>query len=464
MELAWSCWKVWEPTAGAVVGVLAKKKTVLTAARWVRGMWVTPADPKLRTGRGVAIPMIPMDEAYKHLGIWRRADGITTTAIEHIKERFRPALRRLSRLRKPTLEEFMVCSEGLLGSLGGFYFQTVYFPLEETDKIEASWRRIFNRKFGRDPSSARIELYEQAQAGPDGKKGVARVHLAAQAMASLVTAVSRAMADVPPTSQRSTARSMVALSMERLGCSQDPNWWDCSHVTAALEEKLRLAKSKHLGDAFIYCLNRIEGVALDEVSTRASEVEVESARRSALWRWTFGEPLTRGDPLFGAAPHFGGSSSPLLFEPVMNGGLGLEVELTLLEAGVRALGHMCKPPLIFTKQQGEWMEASEVGGRNVRWTDSKAARASWNRVLESLKRSGVQPVRPEQVRDGSARGGALELGSVSRCRADKGALEAALEALRAEATGGERSSRAVWRRRFLSVWPGVRPRAASEWQ
>ena len=92
--------------------------------------------------------MIPMDEAYKHLGIWRRADGITTTAIERIKERFRPALRRLSRLRKPTLEEFMVCSEGLLGSLGGFYFQTVYFPLEETDKIEASWRRIFNRKFG----------------------------------------------------------------------------------------------------------------------------------------------------------------------------------------------------------------------------------------------------------------------------------------------------------------------------
>ena len=187
-----------------------------------------------------------------------------------------------------------MCSEGLLGSLGGFYFQTVYFPLEETDKIEASWRRIFNRKFGRDPSSARIELYEQAQAGPDGKKGVARVHLAAQAMASLVTAVSRAMADVPPTSQRSTARSMVALSMERLGCSQDPNWWDCSHVTAALEEKLRLAKSKHLGDAFIYCLNRIEGVALDEVSTRASEVEVESARRSAFGRWTFGEPLTRG--------------------------------------------------------------------------------------------------------------------------------------------------------------------------
>ena len=38
-----------------------------------------------------------------------------------------------------------------------------------------------------------------------------------------------------------------------------------------------------------------------------------------------------------------------------------------------------------------------------------------------------------------------------------------MEALRAEATGGERSSRAVWHRRFLSVWPGVRPREAREW-
>ena len=40
---------------------------------------------------------------------------------------------------------------------------------------------------------------------------------------------------------------MGSMALERLGCSQDPNRWDCSHVTAAVEERLRVAKSKHLG-------------------------------------------------------------------------------------------------------------------------------------------------------------------------------------------------------------------------
>ena len=50
---------------------------------------------------------LPMDEAYKQLGVMRRADGQTVTAIAAIRAGFTPALRRLSRLRKPSLDEFM---------------------------------------------------------------------------------------------------------------------------------------------------------------------------------------------------------------------------------------------------------------------------------------------------------------------------------------------------------------------
>ena len=55
--------------------------------------------------------------------------------------------------RLPTHEELIVCSEGLMTSMGGYYFQTVYFPFEACEKIEARWRAVYNRAMGRDHGS-----------------------------------------------------------------------------------------------------------------------------------------------------------------------------------------------------------------------------------------------------------------------------------------------------------------------
>ena len=463
MERAWDCWRLWEPISGSRVGVLAKKKTVLSAARFVRGRWVTPRDPKLTTGRGVPVVMIGLDEAYKHLGVWRRADGIGTTARVKIEERFRPALRRLGRLRKPTRDEFNVCSEGLLCSLGGFYFQTAYASFEATEKVEAKWRRLLNRNFRRSWSTPRAELYGQPEEGPGGVKGVARTHLAAVAMAALVATMCKAMADVAPTAQQVAARSSLALAYSRLGCSQDPNHWSAAHLTQVLGERLRLAKVKDLGDAFIYIISVLEAVTFEETTVEAWKDEQERQRREIHGRFIVNFERRQGDPLWPGAEHFRASRSPLLFEPVENGGLGLQPELELLECGVKALGHLCKPPLLFTAQEGEWIEASEAGLRNPRWIDTKCARAAWGRVVAELRRCGIQPVRPEKVGDGGVRGGALERRAANRTGRDVAKIEAALSDLRAEAEGGEVGTRAQWKRRLQACITGVVPAPAREW-
>ena len=59
------------------------------------------------------------------------------------------------------------------------------------------------------------------------------------------------MADVHDTPQRAAMRSMVALTLERAGCCDDPAWWDAGHMREALEAKLRGSACRYLGDAWL---------------------------------------------------------------------------------------------------------------------------------------------------------------------------------------------------------------------
>jgi hypothetical protein len=48
------------------------------------------------------------------------------------------------------------------------------------------------------------------------------------------------MGDVGVTQQRAAARSGISLAMERWGCREDPNRWQCwGHLTGAIEQYLR---------------------------------------------------------------------------------------------------------------------------------------------------------------------------------------------------------------------------------
>merc|ERR1711965_695538 len=166
LRRAWDVWRLWEPLSGNEIGVLAKKKTVVTGIRWHNGSVVQPPNPNLKTGRGKVVTYMSYKEAYAHLGVLRCAEGGSAKATDKIEDKMLVPIKKLGGMRKPSRNEFNMCSEGLLGSLGEYYLQTVYVPFERLEKTERRWRSRFNRLFGRDQTSPIVELYTLAKAGP----------------------------------------------------------------------------------------------------------------------------------------------------------------------------------------------------------------------------------------------------------------------------------------------------------
>ena len=86
-------WRAWEPITGCRIGISGKKKTVLTGVRWsATGRAEAPPDLELRTVEGELVPFMPPWEAYKHLGMWRRADGAEDVAWKQLLRKFDAAL------------------------------------------------------------------------------------------------------------------------------------------------------------------------------------------------------------------------------------------------------------------------------------------------------------------------------------------------------------------------------------
>jgi hypothetical protein len=153
----------------------------------------------------------------------------------------------------------MICSEGLINSLVAYYMGTTYVSWEEAEKWEAKWRRIFNNKFERAPSSPRVELYVQV----DGQARV-KTHVWVEALAALVANSMKALSDVDDTEQRAAMRSALGLAAERAGCRSDFNTWRVGHLAEALERKLRLEKARHVGDGLL-CALALTETARDEL-------------------------------------------------------------------------------------------------------------------------------------------------------------------------------------------------------
>ena len=63
---------IWQQT-----GYQKVAKTVVTGVAYdAHGRPVKVPDPRLEHRSGVYVPFMHHDEAYKHLGLWRRADGV----------------------------------------------------------------------------------------------------------------------------------------------------------------------------------------------------------------------------------------------------------------------------------------------------------------------------------------------------------------------------------------------------
>lgn len=102
LRKVWAVWQCWELVSGCKLGIKKKAKTVVTGVAYdTKGRPIAVEDPKLEYRDDSFVPFMRHDEAYKHLGIARRADGVDDAAWRGVKRKFEGALRRLRKLNVP---------------------------------------------------------------------------------------------------------------------------------------------------------------------------------------------------------------------------------------------------------------------------------------------------------------------------------------------------------------------------
>ena len=463
LRKAWSIWRAWEAISGSKLGVKKKLKTVVTGVQYVNGVATCPEDPLLKMRDGSYMPFARHDECYKHLGKLRRADGSDEDAWSHptmgLRHKLLAAVARLRRMRRPSINDFMLVSNALIGGLAGYYLQTIYITFEQAEEVESKWRAVYRMHFGRG--------FEEAHSKPRayfyaarGRGLIQREHLWATGLTALVTCVSNAMADIGETPQRAVARSMVAEALVAWGCRADPQEWDWRHLSEALELSLRRSKSKHLGEAWMLAMTMIEQEHVrwwEEVQPDASKWASDfGSTKRALWgRWAAEAPA--GDALHAGARHFDRPQSVLITEPTTRGGLGLEPEPMLLRARVAAVGHMCCWEVAADgAREAVWMHFERAMRQHPMLPRHGAARAAWTRQLERLSSAGIPPCEPEVTEafaDGGGRDAAVDHDQIAHLL---GALH--------EPDVRARRSQASWRRQLERCFPSASRRRAGEWR
>jgi ribonuclease HI len=499
----WEIWKTWAPIAGCKLGVVPREdgeggkstgrelklKTAVTGVRWADGKAVTVDDPGLFTAKDERVPFIRHDEAYKHLGILRRADGSDDDAWKRLLRIFDVALARLRKLRGTTRREFIIVSNALLGGLAGYYLQTLYISFQQAEVIERKWRRIYRQKLGRKlgiaTSTPRVYYYETVG-------GVGRQHLWSVGLTSLVTCMNNAVADAHPTPQRMAARSAIAHAMSRWGCRSDPNHWDWSHLTTDIETWLRKESCRDLGVAWMLGTAMLEGTHREMYDERKELGKVSmweklaggdpaERRRAEAGRWE--GVIEPGDPLHKDAAHLQRERSTLISEPVAARGLGMPAEPLLLGAGVTAIGHMGRRMIETTDENGRttrslqgdgWIDDYKLARRlHPRLPPHGAAEAAWKRQVARLRSGGVRAVgfTASQDRYGGSRGEkvTMERALAGTRRSDEGERRVdsskmgdIRDALKSRASREVRTTRA-WEASLRRALPEVARKPAETW-
>ena len=137
---------------------------------------MSPEDPGLRLPDGTPVPMIRPDEAYKHVGKWRCANGSDSTGLQKLKNKLRHATRRMVRLNRKSAsrQEAHRVGDALLGGLVvGYrgYCQFCYMAWQQTEEVEMRFRSVLNKVFRRDRSAPSAELYNDRVHSSAGANG-----------------------------------------------------------------------------------------------------------------------------------------------------------------------------------------------------------------------------------------------------------------------------------------------------
>ena len=317
-KAAWALWRAWEPITGCKLGIKKQSKTVLTGVHWVDGKAQALPDLELTTVDGRRVPFMQPHEAYKHLGVWRRADGDESTAWKELLKKFEAALARLRRFNAHLYpaEDFVLVSEALLGGLAGYYLRSLYITRAQAEVVECKWRAIYNFKYGRATSAPRATLY-----GGSGT-GRARLGLWGVGLAALFDSMYTALADAHDSSQSRAVASALARAASTWGCRQDPTTWQYSHLLEEMENWLNSSPMRDLGVAWWLAAGLLNSA--------------DEAGKGRLRPW---RELEAGHPLRADAVHFKPERSVAMFDPVELGGLGAPPRAELITSGCVAAEH-----------------------------------------------------------------------------------------------------------------------------
>ena len=149
----------------------------------------------------------------------------------------------------------------------------------------------------------------------------------------------------------------------------------------------------------------------------------------------------------------------MISEPETAGGLGLEPEPWLMQAGVVALGHMCQSRVGSDGRvtHGWCSSYAEARRRNPGLSQHGAACKAWERQLRRMEEAGIAPVAAERafvyrLTDDGGTGEVMHLEVAERVVEAMGVPE-----VRA------RRSKASWARELRRCFPTVRAKPAVEW-
>ena len=284
------------------------------------------------------MPYLPLDEAYKHLGVMQRADGDAREVWEDSKHgllgKGTRAVGLLGKLRRVTAREYCKVAEALIRGCVSFYGQQSYVSFEQAEQIEAKFRRAFNIRFGRAASTPRFLLY-----APRGRRPAYRTHTWAIALSSLYTLVHECISESWASGARAAARSGVALAMEMWGCDCDPSTWCWTHLSKELERTLSGSGVRHTGAAWMLAAAICDKVAAAEAVDEELDPWVGGTAR---WLWQDG--VDKG-PLQQGNGHFSAAAGTSVFAAYSEGGLECAPVAELITCGLRSVGHFCTDTL-----------------------------------------------------------------------------------------------------------------------
>ena len=402
VKKAWALWSVWEQATGNRLGIKMELKTVLSGVCWREGVACAPPEVVLVAADGRRVPFMSHEEAYKYLGLCRRADGNDAAAWATLMRNFDAAIARLRRVRSNamTMDEFVLVSDSLLGGLAEFYLRSLYITREQAEQVERKWRRVYNARCQRDSSTPRALLYGK------GAIGRGRRHVWSVGIAALFDCMTTAMSDMHESAQRVSTRAAVARRAAVWGCRQDPLSWSSEHVTVELEAYLDKQECRWLGDAYWLAAGVLNAAAAkDEDPVRGGRCCLQAT--GAL-------PL--GDPLREECEHFTSPSSTLVFEPVKKGGLGMVAVGGIIRAQCVAVEDFCS--LARAGQDAEWLYDFEEACDAWPLAENGVDENTWLRVVCAVA-SVHEPVSPSARRGCVVAAGTPEViwsdGSAAEC-------------------------------------------------